>query len=118
MNAFTDESRSTGEGTPLDEAAPGDETTPGAGGPPAGAGEPAEERELVADPSVLSLRIEKGHAEPEELAAITVVLCAQLAGLRALSDHGAAEERPADRRHPRGHRVHPSACWSGCWSCA
>ncbi|MGW1376320.1 acyl-CoA carboxylase subunit epsilon [Streptomyces sp. NPDC002446] len=117
MNAFTDESRSTGEGTQLDEAAPSEETARSDGGPPAGAEAPAEEPAPADGPPGLSLRIEKGHAEPEELAALTVVLCAQLAGLRALADHDPAEERPADRRHPRGHRAGRSACWSGCWTC-
>lgn len=59
------------------------------------------------------LRIEKGHAEPEEVAAISVVLCARLARLRALAEHGPTEERPAGRRPHARH----TACWSGCWSC-
>ncbi|MCW7987855.1 acyl-CoA carboxylase subunit epsilon [Streptomyces sp. SID8375] len=59
------------------------------------------------------MRIEKGHAEPEEIAAISVVLCAQLAGLRALAEDDRSEEQPPDRRHPP--RRH--ACWSGCWTC-
>ncbi|MGW9177464.1 acyl-CoA carboxylase epsilon subunit [Streptomyces decoyicus] len=59
------------------------------------------------------LRIEKGQAGPEEIAAISVVLCAQLARLRALAGPGPTEERPAGRRHHARH----TACWSGCWSC-
>ncbi|MFI0717309.1 acyl-CoA carboxylase subunit epsilon [Streptomyces inhibens] len=105
MNAFTDESTATGEGTKIDESAPGGEALA------------AEEHRPAALPE-FSLRIDKGHAEPEELAAITVVLCAQLASLRALAGHDPGEERPADRRHPRGHRAGRSACWSGCWTCS
>ncbi|MBL1094950.1 acyl-CoA carboxylase subunit epsilon [Streptomyces sp. 9-7] len=71
-------------------------------------------------PPGLTFRIERGHAEPEELAALTVVLSARLAGLRALVDgqEPAEEERPADRRHAPGHHPNRSACWSGCWTCA
>ncbi|MGG7569677.1 acyl-CoA carboxylase subunit epsilon [Streptomyces sirii] len=118
MNAFTDENRTTGEGTQFEESTPGEETVRGDGGAPADAGAPAEECPPAVEPAALSLRIERGHAEPEELAAIAVVLCAQLAGLHALAADAPAEERPADRRHPRGHSVRPSACWSGCWTCA
>lgn len=65
------------------------------------------------DRPVSWLRIEKGHAEPEEIAAISVVLCAQLAGLHALAEDDRPAEPPPGRRHP----PHRSACWSGCWSC-
>ncbi|UKY54419.1 acyl-CoA carboxylase subunit epsilon [Streptomyces inhibens] len=111
MNAFTDESTATGEGTKIDESAPGGRSAPGGEALPAEGDRPASLPEF-------SLRIDKGHAEPEELAAITVVLCAQLASLRALADHDPGDERPDDRRHPRGHRAGRSACWSGCWTCS
>ncbi|BCK66370.1 hypothetical protein Srufu_003230 [Streptomyces libani subsp. rufus] len=89
-------------------------TPPGGGG-----GLVAEERTAVdgsapgEDQPVSWLRIEKGHAEPEEIAAISVVLCAQLAGLHALVEDDRPAEPPPGRRHP----PHRSACWSGCWSC-
>ncbi|WP_328381696.1 hypothetical protein OHS81_01540 [Streptomyces sp. NBC_00400] len=97
----TDESTVAGdasavaEGRAVDIAAPVDEGVP------------------PDDPPASWLRIERGHAEPEEIAAISVVLCAQLAGLRALAEPGHAEERSAARR-PHGRHT---ACWSGCWSC-
>ncbi|WP_336049707.1 acyl-CoA carboxylase epsilon subunit [Streptomyces sp. CA2R101] len=84
-----------GEGTAVDDAAPVEKAVP------------------LDGPPVSWLRIERGHAEPEEIAAISVVLCAQLAGLRALAEPGHAEERSAARRHHARH----TACWSGCWSC-
>ncbi|MFI0787752.1 acyl-CoA carboxylase subunit epsilon [Streptomyces lydicus] len=68
--------------------------------------------------SAFSLRIERGHAEPEELAALTVVLCAQLASVRAHADGGHDAERPAARPPAPGHRAGRSACWSGCWTCS
>ncbi|MFG2098347.1 hypothetical protein [Streptomyces sp. NPDC048612] len=80
------------------------------------AGDPAtalDASAAVAELPVSWLRIEKGHAEPEEIAAISVVLCAQLAGLRALTDDGRPGEPSPGRRHPPRH----SACWSGCWTC-
>ncbi|MEU8684032.1 acyl-CoA carboxylase epsilon subunit [Streptomyces sp. NPDC048611] len=80
------------------------------------AGDPAtalDASAAVAELPVSWLRIEKGHAEPEEIAAISVVLCAQLAGLRARTDDGRPGEPSPGRRHPPRH----SACWSGCWTC-
>ncbi|GFE12319.1 hypothetical protein Sgleb_03660 [Streptomyces glebosus] len=90
-----------GESTAVDQPTPLDRTTPLDGSAP---GE---------DQPVSWLRIEKGHAEPEEIAAISVVLCAQLAGLHALAEDDRPAEPPPGRRHP----PHRSACWSGCWSC-
>ncbi|MFG2222523.1 acyl-CoA carboxylase subunit epsilon [Streptomyces sp. NPDC048644] len=66
-------------------------------------------------PHDFALRIDKGVAEPEELAAITVILWARLAQGIA----GAQDERPAGLRADRAHRHHlpPLACWAGCWTC-
>lgn len=58
------------------------------------------------------LRVHRGTAEPEELAAITVVV-ACLAGRAAPSPHRparTAHHRPPPR--PAGH-----GCWAGCWAC-
>ncbi|MDA5283982.1 acyl-CoA carboxylase subunit epsilon [Streptomyces sp. Isolate_45] len=59
------------------------------------------------------LRVHRGHAEPEELAAIAVVF-ACLAGRAAAptADTGKARHR-RPRPRPTGH-----GCWSGCWACA
>ncbi|MCX5195253.1 acyl-CoA carboxylase epsilon subunit [Streptomyces sp. NBC_00249] len=60
------------------------------------------------------LRVHRGTAEPEELAAVAVVV-ACLAG-RAARDAtrpartSTAHHRPRPR--PAGH-----GCWSGCWAC-
>ncbi|MGW3008092.1 acyl-CoA carboxylase epsilon subunit [Streptomyces sp. NPDC001219] len=101
-----------------DASAAADECTasqgdPAAAEPAVGHAMPLDGGADVAAPPVSWLRIEKGHAEPEEIAAISVVLCAQLAGLSALAADGRPEEPPRDRRHPPGR----SACWSGCWTC-
>ncbi|MEU9123963.1 acyl-CoA carboxylase epsilon subunit [Streptomyces sp. NPDC048506] len=117
MNAFTDESRPS-EGTQRDETAADDGTSPGGEQAPNDEAIPAAEGASTDPPPGLSLRIDKGHAEPEELAAVTVVLCAQLAALRLLAEQERPEQRPDDRRHPRGHRAGRAACWSGCWTCS
>ncbi|MER5777778.1 acyl-CoA carboxylase epsilon subunit [Streptomyces sp. NPDC002039] len=58
------------------------------------------------------LRVHRGSAEPEELAAIAVVV-ACLAGRLSL-----ATNRPQENRR---HRPHPRpaghGCWAGCWAC-
>ncbi|GAU70442.1 hypothetical protein SSP35_19_00790 [Streptomyces sp. NBRC 110611] len=121
MNAFTDESGATAKGTRPDEATTDGRGPESDGHPPADGATgaiPAEERPGGAEPAAPALRIARGHAEPEELAAVTIVLCAQLAALQVLADQHRAEERPADRRRPRGHRAGRSACWSGCWTCS
>ncbi|MFD8542793.1 acyl-CoA carboxylase subunit epsilon [Streptomyces sp. NPDC059649] len=126
MNAFTDESTQTAESPPAGTRTPNGRPRPDEPGIPMDlatvlGAEPPDDRGPVDDaPPGLTFRIERGHAEPEELAALTVVLSARLAGLRALVDgqEQVDEERPADRRHARGHRPHRSACWSGCWTCA
>ncbi|WP_326616260.1 hypothetical protein OG863_03180 [Streptomyces decoyicus] len=94
-DACTDEATAAGECTAVDDVGSPDGSTP------------------PDDLPASWLRIEKGHAEPEEIAAISVVLCAQLARLRALAEGGPTEERLAGRRHHARH----TACWSGCWSC-
>ncbi|MFE7312483.1 acyl-CoA carboxylase subunit epsilon [Streptomyces sp. NPDC057555] len=70
------------------------------------------------DPVDVPLRIVRGHAEPEELAALAVILCGRLAWARALADGG--QEEPRDdgltERQLRNHRVR-CACWAGCWLC-
>ncbi|MEU9003224.1 acyl-CoA carboxylase subunit epsilon [Streptomyces sp. NPDC059982] len=59
------------------------------------------------------LRVHRGTAEPEELAAITVVV-ACLAGRVAAG----AATRPARTAHHRP-RPRPAGhgCWAGCWAC-
>ncbi|MFI1738404.1 hypothetical protein [Streptomyces sioyaensis] len=131
----TDASPRNGAAAPLVEHAP-----TGAGPATAGAGTSAVERtrrtedtaagERTADdappadgcpvpdePPESWLRIEKGHAEPEEIAALSVVLCAQIAALRALAAPGEAGAPAPVPLHGRRLHAHRSACWSGCWSC-
>ncbi|TJZ44453.1 acyl-CoA carboxylase subunit epsilon [Streptomyces piniterrae] len=67
------------------------------------------------DPPGVPLRIDRGSAEPEELAALTVILCAaHLFRASAATDHRRKHRAVHDMR---GHPVR-TACWSGCWSCA
>ncbi|MFG2873426.1 acyl-CoA carboxylase epsilon subunit [Streptomyces sp. NPDC048337] len=59
------------------------------------------------------LRVEKGLAAPEELAAIAVVVacCARrAAGARDAVKSGPTRGRPHPDRPPAG-------CWAGCWAC-
>lgn len=59
------------------------------------------------------LRVHRGTAEPEELAAITVVvacLAGHAAARAAARPARAAHHRPRPR--PVGH-----GCWAGCWAC-
>ncbi|MGW1840705.1 acyl-CoA carboxylase subunit epsilon [Streptomyces sp. BBFR2] len=65
-------------------------------------------------PRDIGLRIEGGVAEPEELAAITVILYARLAV--GVSADGADWVVPPDDSE-RHHHPPRSACWSGCWCC-
>ncbi|MEW1634191.1 acyl-CoA carboxylase subunit epsilon [Streptomyces sp. NPDC093801] len=63
------------------------------------------------------LRVHRGTARPEELAAITVVVAclAGRTGRPPASPGTAPRHAPAHRRpHPRpgGH-----GCWAGCWAC-
>ncbi|MGE7388980.1 acyl-CoA carboxylase subunit epsilon [Streptomyces sp. NPDC004126] len=68
---------------------------------------------MGSDVSIAGLfRIHRGSAEPEELAAITVVV-ACLAGRAAQAPPRpgrGAHHRPPPR--PAGH-----GCWAGCWAC-
>lgn len=59
------------------------------------------------------LRVEKGVAAPEELAAIAVVVACF-----ARRNSGRAQQSPSAtaRRKPPAH--HGSGCWAGCWACA
>ncbi|MFE2226593.1 acyl-CoA carboxylase subunit epsilon [Streptomyces kronopolitis] len=106
-----------GAGTPADGHTPRDGSGPAQGhtaldGTPPGDGSPVSE-----EPPGSWLRIEKGSADPEEIAALTVVLCDRIAALRALAAPADTGEEPTGRLHGRRHRPHRSACWSGCWSC-
>ncbi|MFG2295962.1 acyl-CoA carboxylase subunit epsilon [Streptomyces sp. NPDC048603] len=68
-------------------------------------------------PGTALLRIERGHAEPEELAAITAVLTACAAGRRALALHAEQHGTTPGHRSVRRPGVTHSACWAGCWAC-
>ncbi|MEV8532480.1 acyl-CoA carboxylase subunit epsilon [Streptomyces sp. NPDC051211] len=67
-------------------------------------------------PVTTLLRIERGHAEPEELAAIAAVLTACAAG-RAMAAHAAGKHTTPDHRSPRRPGVLRQVCWAGCWAC-
>ncbi|MFI9045849.1 acyl-CoA carboxylase subunit epsilon [Streptomyces sp. NPDC053427] len=66
------------------------------------------------EPPEVPLRIDRGKAEPEELAALTVILGAHLAGLRLIEDNN-RRRQDAQQHIVQGARC---ACWSGCWCCA
>ncbi|MFI9075467.1 hypothetical protein ACIGW8_02990 [Streptomyces sioyaensis] len=111
-----------GAGTPAvertrrtEDTAAGERTADDA--PPAGVPSPAVGCPVPDEPPESWLRIEKGHAEPEEIAALSVVLCAQIAALRALAAPGEAGAPAPVPLHGRRLHAHRSACWSGCWSC-
>ncbi|MFF3212774.1 acyl-CoA carboxylase subunit epsilon [Streptomyces sp. NPDC002886] len=61
------------------------------------------------------IRVEKGVAAPEELAAIAVVVACFARRNSAGADAGTAPARAAARRPRPAH--HGSGCWSGCWAC-
>ncbi|MFF7232981.1 hypothetical protein [Streptomyces sioyaensis] len=98
--------RTADDGPPADDARPTDLASP-----------TAPEPDESPEPPESWLRIEKGHAEPEEIAALSVVLCAQIAALRALAAPGEAGAPAPVPLHGRRLHAHRSACWSGCWSC-
>ncbi|MEV6563704.1 acyl-CoA carboxylase epsilon subunit [Streptomyces kronopolitis] len=107
----------TAAGAPTVERTPRDGTG-AAGGRTAPDGTPPDGDSAVSEESPGSwLRIEKGSAGPEEIAALTVVLCDRIAALRALATPADTGEGPTGPRPGRRHRPHRSACWSGCWSC-
>ncbi|QHC24074.1 acyl-CoA carboxylase subunit epsilon [Streptomyces sp. GS7] len=66
------------------------------------------------DPSEIRFRIVRGHAEPEELAALTVILCARFAGTRPVSHEVPDDGLTALRLRDHSARL---ACWAGCWTC-
>ncbi|MGW8970654.1 hypothetical protein [Streptomyces platensis] len=116
--AVEEDTVADGGGAADESATAGGAPSGGGGGPVAGERAPADlstplEESAPEGPPASWLRIEKGHAEPEEIAAISVVLCAQLAALHALAADAPPAEPPPGRR-PAPHR---SACWSGCWIC-
>ncbi|MFE1177075.1 hypothetical protein [Streptomyces sp. NPDC058773] len=96
------------------ERLPVAEGAPSRGGPAVDHATPPAANAPCADAPESWLRIERGHAEPEEIAAISVVLCAQLAALSALAEEGPPPEDPIPGRP---HPPRRSACWSGCWTC-
>ncbi|WP_433859500.1 acyl-CoA carboxylase epsilon subunit [Streptomyces kronopolitis] len=107
----------TAAGSPTVERTPRDGTGT-TGGRTAPDGTPPDSDSAVSEePPGSWLRIERGSAGPEEIAALTVVLCDRIAALRALAAPADTGEGPAGPRHGRRHRPHRSACWSGCWSC-
>ncbi|WP_449480332.1 acyl-CoA carboxylase epsilon subunit [Streptomyces avidinii] len=61
------------------------------------------------------LRVEKGVAAPEELAAIAVVVACFARRNSGGGDRGSDTAGPAARR--RRPAPHGSGCWSGCWAC-
>ncbi|MDX6761229.1 MULTISPECIES: acyl-CoA carboxylase epsilon subunit [Streptomyces] len=68
------------------------------------------------------LRVEKGVAAPEELAAIAVVVAcyANRTSLDRARDRGATggAGKGAGSGSGRRRTVHPYAgCWAGCWTC-
>ncbi|MFI0903194.1 hypothetical protein ACH4TE_06535 [Streptomyces sioyaensis] len=110
------EDTATGERT-VDDGPPADDTPTADDAPPADISSPADGCPVPGEPPESWLRIEKGHAEPEEIAALSVVLCAQIAALRALAAPGDAGAPAPVPLHGRRRHAHRSACWSGCWSC-
>ncbi|MFJ6795135.1 acyl-CoA carboxylase epsilon subunit [Streptomyces sp. NPDC091268] len=58
------------------------------------------------------LRVERGRAEPEDLAAIAVVVA-------CVTRRTTGDPAPVARTAPRRRRQpHPNAgCWAGCWAC-
>ncbi|MCB5181825.1 acyl-CoA carboxylase epsilon subunit [Streptomyces antimicrobicus] len=59
------------------------------------------------------LRIERGCAEPEEVAAIAVVV----ACLVGQASQAAPVRPPASARPHRPGARRATGCWAGCWSC-
>ncbi|MFJ4776818.1 acyl-CoA carboxylase subunit epsilon [Streptomyces sp. NPDC088762] len=60
------------------------------------------------------LRVEKGHAAPEELAAIAVVVACCARRVTGTARETAEGGPGHGRRRPAGP---PAGCWAGCWAC-
>lgn len=61
------------------------------------------------------LRVERGLAAPEELAAMAVVVACY--ARRTARDRDAAKDAASTAGRPRA-AVRPAAgCWAGCWAC-
>ncbi|MEU9375512.1 acyl-CoA carboxylase epsilon subunit [Streptomyces sp. NPDC048255] len=61
------------------------------------------------------LRVERGLAAPEELAAMAVVVACY--ARRTAGDRDAAKDAASTGGRPRA-AVRPAAgCWAGCWAC-
>lgn len=58
------------------------------------------------------LRVERGVAAPEELAAIAVVVACF-----ARRNRSEAQRAPAETARRRRSAHHGSGCWAGCWAC-
>uniref|UniRef100_A0AAU2JGW5 Acyl-CoA carboxylase subunit epsilon n=1 Tax=Streptomyces sp. NBC_00049 TaxID=2903617 RepID=A0AAU2JGW5_9ACTN len=70
---------------------------------------------LTGPPSSL-LRVEKGVAAPEELAAIAVVVACYAHRTSGDRDRDVAKGAGSTPGHRRS--VRPNAgCWAGCWAC-
>lgn len=60
------------------------------------------------------LRVERGVAAPEELAAVAVVVaCCARRTAGAGQEPAAAGPKPGHRRRAPS----PAGCWAGCWAC-
>ncbi|WP_371680271.1 acyl-CoA carboxylase subunit epsilon [Streptomyces sp. NBC_01276] len=58
------------------------------------------------------LRVHRGTAEPEELAAITVVVACLAGRVTPSCDRTERTAHHRQRPRPAGH-----GCWAGCWAC-
>lgn len=68
---------------------------------------------IAQTPPIASLlRVEKGVAAPEELAAIAVVVACF-----ARRNSAGAQTAPAGTARRRRPAHHGSGCWAGCWAC-
>ncbi|MGP3683778.1 acyl-CoA carboxylase subunit epsilon [Streptomyces sp. IBSNAI002] len=68
------------------------------------------------------LRVERGHADPEELAAIAVVVAcyAGRTSLARAAEKCAGPEPGRSAGHGTGRRRaarSDAGCWAGCWAC-
>lgn len=71
------------------------------------------------DVSITSLlRVERGRAGPEELAAIAVVVACYAGRTGALAEAARCAGRDAGHGSGRRRTVRSDAgCWAGCWAC-